>query len=358
MSMSAEDGAQRRVLDARDLVVRRRGDATRDRDPVVGGLVDRLRRLGPVEVRVRDVRGRRLGRAVRRRRVARQRRVAPAVGIGLHAAERRPREARALVGVAQHGRAGARRVVVVVVGRDVQAHVIGIDGRRQVGHRDLDLEVVAAPAVGVVGRRVVGADPVRGRGDLHAGRVGRVVDRARQRAGRVALVVVGVALPARAVDAVAVGAGRVVGVREDAELERVGGVLEPLRGVAARIDQQLDRVRLPVADALRRGDRVALEVVADVDEEVQIVAVARDLGVGAVRRPRRARGAAVDADRRAVARAPARLPLAADVERLARVVRALAAVDGRRGRGLRDRRLRDDSERQVLRGGAASSTWS
>ena len=40
-------------------------------------------------------------------------------------------------------------------------------------------------------------------------------------------------------------------------------------GAAARVDQDLDRVRQPVADALRGRDRVALEVVADADVEVQ-----------------------------------------------------------------------------------------
>ena len=66
------------------------------------------------------------------------------------------------------------------------------------------------------------------------------------------------------------------------------------------------------------------------------------------------RHAAVDAGRRAVARRAARLPLAPDVERLAGVLaRALGAVHGRVGRGLRDRRLGHDAERQVLEARAA-----
>ena len=53
-----------------------------------------------------------------------------------------------------------------------------------------------------------------------------------------------------------------------------------------------------MGDALRRRDRVALEVVADVDEEVQVVALPRDLRVRAGRGVAgRAGRPAVDAER-------------------------------------------------------------
>src|SRR2546429_677841 len=55
--------------------------------------------------------------------------------------------------------------------------------------------------------------------------------------------------------------------REDAELERVRGVLQVLGRGAARVEQDLDRVGLPVADAFGRRHGVRLVVVADVDEE-------------------------------------------------------------------------------------------
>ena len=187
-----------------------------------------------------------VGRPVRRRRVARQRRVAPAVRVGLDAAERRPRRAACSWSMWRSVVVPGRRGVVVVVRRDVQPDAVRVDGGRQVGQRDLHLEVVAAARVGVVGRGLVAADP-RARSTRPARRARSARRRrCRQRAGRVALVVVGVALPARAVGAVAVGARRVVGEREDAELERVRGVLVRLRRVAARVDQDLDRVRLPV----------------------------------------------------------------------------------------------------------------
>ena len=260
------------------------GLAARDRDAVLRRLVDRLRRVGAVEVRVRHVRRRGRGRPARRRRVAGQRRAAPAVRIRLDAAERRPREARALVDVAERRRARGRGVVLVVR-RDVEAHVVRVDRRRKIRHRDLDLEVVAAGrAVAVVDGRRVAADPRRRRGDLDARGVRGVVDGRRERPGREALVVVGVALPARAVRAVAVGVRRVVREREDPELERGGRVEQLLRAVAARVDQDLDRVREPVTDALGRRHRVALEVVLHVDEEVEVVAEARDLGVRRARR--------------------------------------------------------------------------
>ena len=209
-----------------------------------------VRRRRPV--RVRDVRRPRRRRLAGRRRVARQRRAAPAVRIGLDAAERRPGQTGAVVDVAQRRRAGGRGVVVVV-GRDVQAHPRRVDRGRQDRGRDLDLERVAAGRVGVARRRVVGADPRRARVDLDAGGVRGVVDRRRQRPGGEALVVVGVTRPARAVDAVAVGVGRVVREREDPELERVGRVHRVVGGAAARVDQDLDRVRQPVRDALRRA---------------------------------------------------------------------------------------------------------
>src|SRR5207253_8388851 len=100
----------------------------------------------------------------RGRRVAAEVGVAPAIRIGLDAVEGRPGEARALVDVAQRGRARRGGVVLVVRG-DVEAHVERVDGvgrrvargrrirgadrRRQVGQRDLDLEVVAAARVRV-----------------------------------------------------------------------------------------------------------------------------------------------------------------------------------------------------------------
>ena len=211
-------------------------------------------------------------------------------------------------------------VVVVVVRRDVQAHVVRVDRRRQDRHRDLDLEVVAAARVGVVDGRLVAADPRRARLHLDARRVRRVAHRVGERAGRVALVVVGVARPARPVGPVAVGVLRVVRVREDPELERGGGVAVGLRRGAARVDQQLDRVGLPVRDALHRRHRVALEVVGDVDEEVQVVAAAGDL--------RDVAASQCDAGRGAL-RA---LPALAHVQRGAAVLaRALGPVDLRRG---------------------------
>ena len=207
--------------------------------------------------------------------------------------------------------------------------MLRVDRRRQVRHRDLDLELVAAAGVGVVRRRLVVADPRGARRDLHAGRVRRVGDRVGQRTGRVALVVVGVARPARPVRAVAVRRAGVVRVGEDAELERRRGVHVRLRGVAARVDQELDGVRLPVPDALGGGDGIALVVVDDVDEEVQVVARARDLGVVAA-------VLAAVGGRAAAARA---LPYAAEVERRPAVfARALGAVDVGGRAGLRDRR--------------------
>ena len=182
-------------LHHRDAVVRRRRTATGDRHAVARRLGDRLRRLDPVEVGAGDVRLRGRRRTAGRRRVAVDGRVAPDPGIGLDAVERGPGQPRALVDVAQRARA-SRRGVVVVVRRDVQADVLRVDRRRQVRHRDLDLEVVAAAGVGVVRRRLVVADPRGARGDLHAGRVRRVGDGVGQRTRRVALVVVGVARPA------------------------------------------------------------------------------------------------------------------------------------------------------------------
>ena len=166
-----------------DAVVRRRGVAPRDRHAVGRRLVDRLRRQHAVEVRVRHVRRRRRRRPARRRRVARDVGVRPAERIGLHAARVvRQREPRALVDVTQRRRACGRRVVLVVR-RDVQAEVQRVDRvrrrvagrrargradrRRQVGQRDLDLEVVAAGrAVAVVDGRRVAADPRRRGSDL------------------------------------------------------------------------------------------------------------------------------------------------------------------------------------------------
>ena len=107
--------------------------------------------------------------------------------------------------------------------------------------------------------------------------------------------VVGVARPARAVGAVAVGVARVVGVREDGELEGVRRLAVARLRRAARVDQQLDGVGLPVGDALRGRHRVRLEVVLDVDQEVQVVAVAGDLGVRAAGRAGGGGGPAVDA---------------------------------------------------------------
>ena len=85
--------------------------------------------------------------------------MAPAEGIGLHAAGVvRPREPRALVDVTQRRRPCGSRVVLVV-GRDVEPEVLGsivfvaaepVGGElvgptaAGVGERDLDLEVVAA----------------------------------------------------------------------------------------------------------------------------------------------------------------------------------------------------------------------
>ena len=242
---------------------------------------------------MRDVRRRRRRRAADRRRVARDVGVTPAEGVGLHAAGVvRPREPRALVDVTQRRRP-RRRGVVLVVRRDVQPEVTRVDRvrrrspsaasrrpdrGRQVGERNLDLEVVAAGgAVAVVDGRVVAPDPRRRRDDLDAGRVRGVVDRRRERPGRVALVVVGVTLPAGPVDAVAVEVRRVVREREDAELEGRAGVEVRLRRVAPRVDQDLDRVGEPVRDTFLRRDGVALEVVADVDEDVEVVTVDGDL---------------------------------------------------------------------------------
>ena len=230
-----------------------------------------------------------------------------------------------------------RRVVVVVVRRDVQPDPVRVDRRRQHRHRDLDLERVAAARIRVVDGRLVAPHPGRARGDLDAGRVRRVAHGVRQRAGRVALVVVGVTRPARPVDAVAVEVLRVVGVREDAELERRRRVPVGLRRGAARVDQDLDRVREPVRDALRGLDRVALELVADADEEVQVVAVARDLGV--------CPGAAVAGFRNA-RRA---LPTLADVERRAAVLAgALGTVERRRGAASGIVVVGTSADRQVL----------
>ncbi len=160
----------------------------------------------------------------------------------------------------------------------------------RIGHRDLDLEVVAAARVGVVDRRCRWCRPTCAvEYDLHAGGVRGVVDRRRQRPGREALVVVRVTLPARAVDAVAVGVGRVVRVREDAELERVGRVLERCDALPRGSIRISTESASQCATHSGGRDRVGLEVVADVDEEVQVVAAAGHLGVGARRRRRRRR---------------------------------------------------------------------
>ena len=96
-------------------------------------------------------------------------------------------------------------------------------------------------------------------------------------------------------------------------------------------------------DALRRRDRVALELVADCDEDVQLVAVPGELRV---RRRRVAdRLAAVDAG----GLAGRALPALADVQRRPAVLaRALGPVELRRRGRLRDRRGRDERDRQVL----------
>ncbi len=241
-----------------------------DRHPVAGRLRDGLRRGGAVQVRMADDRRARSRGATGRRGVAGQRGLTPAVRIGLDAVEGRPAEPGAVVDVAQGGRAG-RRGVVLVVGGDVQPHVLRIDRRRQIGHRHLDLDVVTTAGVAVVDAGVVAADPGGGRGHLDPGRVRSLGHGLGQRSGRIALVVVGVTFPARAVLAVAVAVGRVVGEREDAELERVGGVQRVGRGVALRVDLELDRVGQPVGLALVRRDRVGLVVVADVGVEVERV---------------------------------------------------------------------------------------
>src|SRR5262249_51833042 len=137
------------------------------------------------------------------------------------------------------------------------------------------------------------------------------------------------------------------------ELERVRRVLEGRRGVAARVDLELHRVGEPVRDALLRLDRVGLVVVADVDEEGQVLAGAGDLGGRRLVAPHdiAPRGAAVEAGAEAV-RADAAgsgLPLTADVQRVARVLaRALLGVQRRGAARGRNRRLGQDAHRQVL----------
>src|SRR5690606_22327401 len=167
---------------------------------------------------------------------------------------------------------------VGVVRRDVEPQRGGVDvvargvaGGRGAGRahrrgqdveRDLDLEVVRAALVGAL----VVED--RAGDDLHAGGVGAARDGVGQRPRRVALVVVGVAAPAGAVDAVAGAAGGVVGVGEHADLEGRGRV----DGVPAGIEEDLDRVGEPVGPAALGGDGEALGVVDDVDEQVQVLA--------------------------------------------------------------------------------------
>ena len=179
-------GSASRFAD-RDAVVRRRRVAARDRHAVRRRLVDRLRRQ-------------------RRRRGSGATRSASSASSGGRPAAcsragtrgpsgtdppgrrrcRRPGEPRAVVDVPQRRRARGRRVVLVVR-RDVEPGAGSIvfvaalpsagrrraDRRREVGQRDLHLEVVAAGrAVAVVDGRLVAADPGRGRDDLDAGAFG------------------------------------------------------------------------------------------------------------------------------------------------------------------------------------------
>ena len=130
---------------------------------------------------------------------------------------------------------------------------------------------------------------------------------------------------------------------------------------AARVDQDLDRVRQPVADALRGRDRVALELVADADEEVQRVVARTPRGRTSTSAP----PTAPEVPQSVPSRPQWQLPPPSQMRPMSSSVAgvlagAVDAVERRRRRRLRDRRLGQDRHASAssMPGAAASSSSS